>query len=341
MPSSTTTQQKPKETSETLPTLVGWQGLRFTLPPDWNVTGFSTDRQDGYLKVDSPATMFVQVKWTDHSTQQPKSVAGWLLRRFWKPSPSRPSEPPDLKALLEVFMKQTGKEARKGKAAFDYKVKPATTEANGTRTAHNFSWSGAGQGQGKIWHCKECGRVVIAQVVGKPKEPVADVAAQLFSSLQDHGEGGWETWALYDFVGAVPEGFVLKSQKLMSGYLRLEFGRRGERLLLERWGLAHIARKKFTLAEWLRQTGGMKSKRASEEKTLVHGHEAIRLRGKAGFLAAVHALRDALFTWKPATLYDGCCWECPETNKLYAVQLWHNKRTEGLLEEAAARCECH
>jgi len=32
-------------------TLIGWQGLRFSLPPEWNITGFSMDRREGYLKV--------------------------------------------------------------------------------------------------------------------------------------------------------------------------------------------------------------------------------------------------------------------------------------------------
>src|SRR5437763_972561 len=142
------TETKPTATKEIAGprTLIGWQGLLFTLPPDWNITGFSLDRDNGYLKVDSPGTMFVQMKWTNPGVQRPRTL-GDLLLQLWrkarqKPAPAAP--PPDLRALLDTFLKQTEKQSRKSKAAFDSKVKPEMKEADGERTAHNFSWSGGG-----------------------------------------------------------------------------------------------------------------------------------------------------------------------------------------------------
>jgi len=60
----------------------------------------------------------------------------------------------------------------------------------------NFSWSGLGRGQGKIWHCSKCRRIVIAQVIGMAKDgnAMAAVASQLFSSLHDHSETGYDLW---------------------------------------------------------------------------------------------------------------------------------------------------
>jgi hypothetical protein len=326
-------------------TIIGWQGIRFNLPADWNVTGFSMSREEGYLKVDSPGTMFVQLKWNDPGLRRPRTLAEvvWRMWRRARKQPAAAPKPPDLRVTLDAFIKQTGKLARKAKANFDYKVKPETTEAGGERTAHHFSWTGGGQGQGKIWHCKTCGRVVIAQVVGQPKDNVSDVAALLFSTMCDHPQEGWTTWALYDLVAGIPENFALKSQKLMSGYLRLEFERRGgERIVVERWGLANITRKKFTLKEWFLEIAGARSQRMTTQETTAHGHEAVRATGSVrGPLAWFRALRDAAFTFRPATRYDGGCWECPDSNKLYAIQVWHNVRSIGLLDEAVARCECH
>lgn len=346
------TKAKTKETEEdAVPTLVGWQGLRFLLPPDWNVTGFSLSTKDGYLKVDSPGTMFVQVRWTDpHHEARARTLFEWGYR-LWKKRRNRDGAnespvftPPNLRAMLDHFLAETGRQAKRGKQVFDCKVKPETSEANGERTAHNFAWTGGGQGQGKIWHCRVCGRVFMAQVVGQGRDPIAAVAAQMFGSLCDHAQQGWNTWALYDLVAGIPDDFRLTDQKLMSGYLKLEFTRRGgERIRVERWGLANVSRRKFTLKEWLRESAGARDCRVTyDEDFTVQAHAAARATGRIhNPLDWAAALRESVGTRRIASLYDACAWECAETNKLYAIQVWHHKGTSGLLEEAAARCECH
>lgn len=323
---------------------MGWQGIRLILPPEWNLTAFSMERGGGYLKIDSPGTMFAQVKWTDPGgRQKPRSLFDVVSRGIKRVRrvPAPPPPPPDLRAALDTFIKQTGKQAKKSKTAFDYKVKPETREAGGERTALHFSWSGGGHGQGKIWHCATCGRTVIAQIVGQGRDNVAGVAAAMFSSFGDHPEDGWTTWGLYDLESQIPTGFGLKSQKLMSGYLRLEFGRRGERILVERWGLANITRKRFTLKEWLRHTCGLASFRAKEEQVTVHGHGGLSAVGAVQVLGRLTAIRDAGISLRPATRYQLVGWECEEGNKIYAVQAWLNRRSEPLAEEVAARCACH
>lgn len=320
--------------------------MRFILPPDWNVTGFSMNPGEGYLKVDSPGTMFVQLKWTDpRQAGRPKTLAGLTLQlwRKWRSKPAKEPEPPDLRALLDNFLKQINKQARKSKAAFDYKVKPETREANEERIAHHFAWTGGGQGQGKIWFCKRCGRTVIAQVVGQARDNVSAIASELFAGMRCHAEDGWNTWALYDLVAGMPAEFQIRSQKLMSGYLQLEFFRHGgERIVLERWGLANVTRKKFTLAEWFAQMRQVRHPGLVESEVSVQEHPAVRVNGWIrGVGAWLRALREARPLHRPAARYDACAWECPETNKTYVVQVWHTVCTTGLLEEVAARCECH
>ncbi len=326
-------------------TLIGWGGIRFYLPVDWNMTGFSMERGGGYLKIDSPGSMFVQVKWFNtRERRRPFTILEMVRTLTEIMKLSRPPEPsaPDLRAMLDTFLKDTGKQARKAKNSFDSKVKAETIEHRGERTAHHFTWSGAGSGQGKIWYCAECRRVVIAQVVGRGRDNLADVAASMFGSFTDHADGGWNTWALYDLESEVPEGFVLKSQKLMSGYLLLEFERRGERVRIERWGLANVTRKKFTLAEWFRHACRVNNQRVKTIDTRFHEHDAVRAVGRIkGLVSWFRAMRDSLPALRPASQYNGVVWECGETNKILAVQTWCNRRTEGLLEEVAARCVCH
>src|SRR5580658_8277341 len=170
------------------PTVIGWQGVRFKMPPEWNVTGFSLDRNNGYIRVDSPGagTMSAQVRWTSAATTQNQPPTPYYMLapyfRKWlrRPAPALP--PTDLKASLEKVLNDAAKDAKKRKASFDSQMKAQRTEGdNNERTAINFSWTGAGRGQGKIWKCDTCSRVVVAQVIGMPKDhnAIGSVASQL------------------------------------------------------------------------------------------------------------------------------------------------------------------
>ena len=217
----------PEPEASGTPTVIGWQGIRFQLPPDWNLTGFSMNRENGYLRVDAPgdAALTVQVRWMNSARPEPVGppnvysfatpyVRKWLRR----PTPVAPK--PDLRANLERLLKDTAKQAKKSKVAFDSQVKTEKIEGdNDERTAINFSWTGQGRGQGKIWHCATCNRVVVAQVIGlaKDQSAIAAVASQLFATLHDHALNGYDRWALYDLQVDVPEDFRLEEQKLLFG----------------------------------------------------------------------------------------------------------------------------
>jgi len=360
MPTHVKTQEErgtPETTvSPALParTVVGWQGIRCVLPPEWSVTGFSLDRENGYLKVDSPGagTMTVQIRWLNAAAQNRNmpslySVLAPKVRKLLRrPEPQKELPKPDLRANLEKILKDTARQSKKARASFESSVKPEKTEGeHGERTAINFSWHGAGRGQGKIWHCAVCNRVVIAQVVGAAKDQsaMAGIASQLFASLHDHSEDGYDLWALYDLQISIPEDFRLETQKLLSGYLHLAFLRGGEKIVVDRWGLANMALKKFSVDEWFANNAlfGLKRFRR-EERTTEQGHPVARYAGRVPMMGRVRALRD----WRGSprrfpTRYEGGVWQCPESNKIYAVQTLHSARTEGLWSEVVSRCVCH
>jgi hypothetical protein len=41
------------------------------------------------------------------------------------------------------------------------------------------------------------------------------------------------------------------------------------------------------------------------------------------------------------TRYEGGVWECPESNKIFSVQVYHNRRTVELWADLIRRCGCH
>lgn len=325
--------------------VIGWDGIRFTVPGDWNLTGVSGDKAHGYLKVDSPGTAFLQVKWTDPGRAAPRTPVQMLeqiVRRKFRREATAVG-PPDLRGMLDAFLKDTEKRSRKIGASFSCKVKPQTEESDGERIALHFSWTGSGQGQGKVWHCRICSRTVIAQVVGQGKDPVANLAARIFGEFRDHGDDGWNTWGAFDMIAAAPSDYVLMAHKFLSGYLRLELTASGKgKIVLERWGLAHLARRKFSLRDWLGQTVGADRYAAVFEEVTLNEHVGVRGAGRVRSpLGVLQAVRDALPSLRPAVEYEACAWECDETNKLYAVQTWQPKASATIMGDLVTRCECH
>ena len=331
-------------------TMIGWQGVRFALPPEWNVTGVSLDRDSGYVRVDSPgsASMSVQVRWTNAAREeQGPPTPYYLLAPYVRKLLKRP--PPavkktDLKQSLEKMLKDTAKDARKNRAVFESQIKPEKSEGE-HRTAINFSWTGAGRGQGKIWRCDHCNRVVVAQVIGLQKDhnQISTVASQLFATIQDHSPDGFDLWALYDFEGSVPESFKLVSHKLMSGHLQLCFARGAEKIQMDRWGLANVTLKKFTEEEWfIAHAVCRTSKLERRNPPITSSHAGVKFSGALPVTARFVAVRDAKGSVRNLpSLFEGAIWHCEPSNKLFAIQVQSSRKTEGLWESVVERCRCH
>lgn len=306
------------------------------------------ERSDGYVRVDSPAggSLSVQIRWMDAGRKREKypslatSLLPWLSGLFGK---SKQSGEPDLKQTLENLLQQTAKQAKKARARFESTSKPSRVEDG--REAISFSWLGAGRGQGKIWHCPVCNRVVIAQAIGlvKDQAQIGRIASQLFASLRCHAEDGMELWALYDHRVEVPKSFQIESQKLLSGYLMLVFRRGGERLTIERWGLANVVLKKFSMAEWLRTNARARvpiSKCSDWRSGL--GHDGARAELCLGFWQRLAGIRSSpLRAANRPSRYGAVAWACPDTNKIHVLQMSYHPCHESEWECMLGGARCH
>ncbi len=310
------------------------------------------DRDSGYLRVDAPGSsaVTVQIRWSDAKRSDSGgpnvySLMAPVFRRMLR-RPEPPVKPPNLKTNLEKMFQETAKQAKKAKAGFESSIKPERREGlEDERTAMNFSWTGAGRGQGKIWYCEQCHRVVIAQVVGPARDQgaIAAIASQLFASLQDHTRDGYDLWALYDLQVEIPTDFRLQEQKLLSGYLSLTFGRHGEKIIVDRWGLANMALKKFKLDEWFQNNAQVRLKRLKQSDVeSAKGHAVSHYSGGIPLLVLARLLRDTVGSMRRfPTRYDGGVWECAESNKIFALQTLRSSKSETLWREILDRCVCH
>ena len=209
--------------------MVGWQGIRFQLPPEWNVSGFSMDRDNGYLRVDAPgsSSLTVQIRWTNAAKpQQEGPPTAYSLSRAarcakWLRRPEPPVPKTDLKANLEKMFKETAKQAKKAKAAFESSIKPEKTEGADGRAHRDqllLDRRRARTGQDLALQHLPPHRDRAGGRAGEGSGARSRaMASQLFATLQDHRTDGYDLWALYDLQIGIPDDFRLEEQKLLSG----------------------------------------------------------------------------------------------------------------------------
>ena len=311
----------------------GWQGVTVQAPPDWSLVGYGGDSSAGNLRLDSGAAsggaLGLEVRW---SQVKGKMTDAELERR------------------LEPFFKTVAKNARKEKTLAKTESKALTDERFPERDAMRaFGWRADRKAVGRLWHCAECGRLCIAQVVGSPGGDFTATANGVLASLQCHSpEAGWRTWALYDLLTQVPADYALKGQpQLMNVYLQLAFqlGQSLDTVTVEQWSVANVQLRGAYLDEWYRSKNGAlePTLRYESEETEAQGHPALRLTGRRGGVQywAGQALPQAAELQRPATHFAAVIWECPESNKITLVQSFSRAPQPELVLEIVGRTPCH
>lgn len=292
--------------------LVAWQGIAIEVPTDWSLASISGDEKSGYYRVSSPGTAAIEVRW------------------------SEASEKVDLGAKLDTYLKDLDRKSRKQKLDFQSKVREKDGDLR-------FMWRADRKAEGRLFRCPECKRAVIVQVSGVPGDPVSAVSSFVLPSVRDHAEGGWRTWAMYDLQADVPPGYKLEKHKLMAGYLQLQFRRGANQLIIERWGLANIALKKATLAEWFRERmrTDLTGFTYKVEELTDEPEPAVQAIGRrSGILGVYRTIGDLTKLRVPAMRLDTYAWACEESNKIYSAQSMHTAK-ERILDDVIARVECH
>lgn len=275
---------------------VAWQGVSLRVPEDWSLVGVSGDDKKGYYRVDSPKSSALEVRWE---------------KAFGKP--------PDLKAKAKDFLAGFEKTCRKRKIQFSNKIKD---DAEGVA----FTWKADRLGQGRLRYCRECDRVIIAQVISTRDEDITGIVPLILDSLRDHREDGLLDWGLYGLEFAMPPGYRIVRQKLLSGYLSLEFKDKAKSLTVERWGLAKTLVGSLELDEWYRKDvmPDIKGYRAEITSEQIKGHAGLVIKGKrAGLKQAAKALLAATTLYPHPGLLTGYAWHCEESNKLFGVRGTH------------------
>jgi hypothetical protein len=303
-----------------LPSLLGWRGVSLRVPEDWTLTKVSKEGESGYLRADSLEGLFVQIRWSEK-----------------KGLVSVPDS-------FDQYTRDLQKSARKQRQQIDFKLRPRAL--SGIRRSQDapltYSWSSDQKALGLIYHCGECHRLVIAEVVGPPEADLS-VAGPILRSIHEHGEGGWNTWGVHGLHAQVPEEFQIERQTLVTGHVMLRFRSRSRLLILQQWGLANVALKGTNISEWYEYQERNRLSRYTyrRDRAPFRGHEAFRMSGREKILPGVaKAIQDLAAFTKPSLGFHACAWHCEETNRIYAVSAEH-PRGDDVFEQVLCRMSCH
>lgn len=305
---------------------IGWRGVTVRVPDEWNPVAVSGEGEGGYLRVADPEGTTLEVKW-----EEPKGAV-------------------NLHQALERYLKKLRRTVRKAKGGGELQVKHRPRQLAGVRpreqTSLPYSWHVDGpdakRASGVIWHCAECRRMVIAEVMGQSQEQIS-AAPAILKSITDHGREGWSTWGMYGLVVDVPETYRISGHQLMSGYLKFAFKRRSSTLQVERWGLANIVLKDVSLRDWYegRERQRLSRYRYSVEETSQRGHPVLNLVGRERLLpAAAEAARCLSALSLPSLHFRAFVWQCPETNRILSVSGQERKPAD-VTGEVFQRLCCH
>jgi hypothetical protein len=308
--------------------LLGWQGFSLRVPEDWDLTGFSGSYDEGYLRIDDGEEQGLELKWATE--------------------PKKTKRPIDIEVRGESYLASLARVAKKKRLAFESELTPLPRGVQrDEREGFGFKWTGDRKAFGALWHCKETRRVVIAQVLGdrSGRKGLAGASEIILASVENRdAEAGWRLWSLYDLKIELPSRFQLASQQLMNVYLRISLADGTDRLSVEQWAVANVARKDAYLDAWLEVNarGELTQAHYRAEESSVAGHAAVAMRGGLAFGPAwVQASRELMSLRIPATRFSARAWHCEPSNKIYLVQSLRPFRATDPLEALVSRVRCH
>ena len=313
---------------------MGWQGLAMQVPPEWNLVAYGGDSKAGSLRLDNG-------EFVTHG------ILGVDIR--WMPVKGSVTDG-DIEKRLTQYLESITKSAKRQKIAAVTQVKVVQDSRHPERTGlRTFTWKADRKAVGRIWHCGECGRVIIAQVLGGPRDDFHSLAADVLQTLDCHpAEPGWRLWSLYDLQTQLPADYALSGKpQLMNIYVQLPSAR-GTSLdivTVEQWGVANVQLRGAYLDQWFREKNKAAegSLRYDAQEGKSHGHPVLALNGRRTGLVywLSQALPQILRLQRPATHFAARIWECPEGNKIFLVQSFSRRPQPALVDEIVERTLCH
>lgn len=296
---------------------MAWQGVGAELPAGWSVVQASGGPDEGYVRADGPGEMTAEFRW------------------------KRTRRQPSLQTVAEQYLKQVKKASRKLKVEYEGALAGGGRKPREKPVDLRFEWQADRQGHGRLMWCRQCRRTVIAQVSGPKGQMTRSISHLVLPAVRDHADSESVEWGVYGLAFRMPKEIRLIRQRLMSGFLSLNFCGGPGRVIVERWGLAEMLLSKG-LVPWHEKEYLAELKRFRGETLAIEWgeHEALITEGFEGGLRRVKAMVRAMMLPGRAERFASVVWHCPQTNRIVGVRAFGRKPLE-LARRVAETVRCH
>jgi len=287
--------------------IFAWQGISFKIPKDWDLNTFSGDYKEGYLRLDNPEKICLELRWRREKRQIAtdsilKNYISNLEKKAKKQKINLENIKPD-KEFIKTRLKD--KEAN----FFAWKIISSGTQNNSSKML------------GFVSQCNRCHTILMAQFFFNEDE--SPIVSEILKSLEDHPVSAYTQWALFDFSFSIPSEFNLDKCSLKSGYLEFIFSNADSNIKIKRWGLAEMLLREKTINEWSRAIA------PSTLRSLILNAEVKRSKDH-------QSTEVTLQRWKWQAFYAR---RCETENKLFALE-YSGKKNEKMFAEICSRIKC-
>jgi hypothetical protein len=192
-------------------TEVGWNGIRFRAPADWQLAQIGAR----HLVLEDETAPVMEVKWS--------KVKGNFSHKA------------HLKRLASLQKKQVRKTFKAESIPADWETVLTDFQVSG------FSWqANTTHGRGVILFCPGCRKATLIQFFQPKSIENIRVASQVLDSFRDHRQDGQVLWSTYDIRAVVPQTYQLKRHRFEAGKFELDFADGNQHICLHRWALASV-----------------------------------------------------------------------------------------------------
>ena len=268
----------------------GWQGIRLTVPAEWEMVATRGDWESGYVALADGSAMRLQVKWDP-------AVKG--------------TDPSD---AASRYIRELRKQAKKDKAEITVNRQLNLASLSGKKL-ECYEWVSHKRGTGMVSRCDDCDRVVHVAVLGKKDESLRNLSRTVFASLRDHPEDGETLWKFYDVEFRSPATMRLRRSELKTGCVRMQLTGKRREAEVVRVSLAAVLLAKQSLREWLEEFYCSELKRMGREvrQETFHGHAGVRVDARPWLI--LNPTRLIGRTRRLAV----ACWHCEDSNRIFIV----------------------
>lgn len=306
----------------------GWQGMRLRVPDDWNLGRLDGDYRTGYVRLDDAEIVRAEVEWREGRSRDGSRLS--------------------LNSLVDRYLENLAKKAQKTGMRFaakrDSRFVADQRWLEGSE--HQlFTWEADFRAYNLARACPGCGRVVLLRVLARLDEDLADLAAEVFSSLEDHPPGDQVFWGVYGMRFSMPAAFTLANSALRSGHLQLTFEEGRQVCQVHRLSLAHLLLRGGKLEDWhpFFFKKQLRDFHVAVSPDRLHGHPGMRLEGKprSRWRQVMRPL-----PWlnpRPRQFVESCAWHCETADKICVVDYLYRRPKDktDLLQRVIDGYLCH